>query len=96
MLAPNAYINDGLLDVIIILAFPLTDVGKVIQEILNQSFVGKYVKRFRTKWVEAMPHQTRSVNLDGEPYRADHIYFEVLPEAIQLVLPEDCPCILKV
>jgi lipid kinase YegS len=92
ILAPEAYIDDGLLDIMIILSFPFSDVGLVIQEIMNPSS-GKYVKRFRSQWVESWPQQTRSVNLDGEPYDADHIRFEILPQEIQLVLPENCPCI---
>jgi len=43
VLAPNAYINDGLLDVMIILTFPLSDVTEVIQEILNPSMGVKVV-----------------------------------------------------
>jgi lipid kinase YegS len=94
ILAPDAWINDGLLDVMIILTFPFSEVGQVIQEHLNPSSMGQYIKRFRTKWVESWPHEKRRVNLDGEPYEADHIRFEVMPGEIQLVLPEDCPCIL--
>jgi len=93
ILAPEAYINDGLLNVMIILAFPFTDVGLVLQEILNPTSEGKYVKRFSTKWVESWPTQTRSVNLDGEPYEADHIRFDILQNVIQCVLPENCPCL---
>ncbi len=94
-LAADAYINDGLVNIMLILAFPLRDAGQVIQEVLNPSSSGKYVKRFCSKWVEIWPDQDRSVNLDGEPYKSDHIRFDVLPEAIQLVLPKDCPCLIK-
>ncbi len=95
ILAANAYINDGLLDIMIILAFPLKAAGQVIQEVLNPYSSGEYVKRFCSKWVEAWPDQGRIVNLDGESYKFNHIRFDVLPEAIQLVLPKDCPCISK-
>ncbi|MEA3468198.1 MAG: lipid kinase YegS [Thermodesulfobacteriota bacterium] len=95
ILAPDAYINDGLLDVMIIFAFPVTELTQVIQEVLDPSFPGKYIKRFRTKWIEAWPQETRSINLDGEPFLVDHIRFDVLPAEIQLVLPKDCPCIRR-
>jgi lipid kinase YegS len=94
ILAPDAYINDGLLDVMVILTFPFSEVAQVIQEHLNPSSSGQYIKRFRTSWLESWPHQKRTVNLDGEPYEADHIRFQVQPREIQLVLPEDCPCIM--
>ena len=93
VLAPNAYINDGLFDILIILTFPLADVPQVIQEILNPTADGQYVRRFRSSWVESWPSSRRSVNLDGEPYEADHILFEVMPGEVQLVLPEGCPCL---
>ncbi len=95
VLAADAYINDGLLDIMAILAFPLTAAGQVIQEMLNPSASGDYVKRFRSTWVEAWPDQARSVNLDGEPYKARHIRFDVLPKKIQLVVPDKCPCLIK-
>ncbi len=94
VLAPEAYINDGLLDVMIILTFPISDIGQVIQEILNPSYESRYVRRFRSKWVESWPQRKRTVNLDGEPYEADHIRFEVMPRQLKLVLPRGCPCLL--
>jgi len=33
------------------------------------------------------------VNLDGEPYQNKKIRFETVPGAIDLVLPESCPCL---
>ena len=93
MLSPQACIDDGLLDVVVILSFPLKDSWRAIREIRHPVRPGKYVKRFRTQWVESYPGETRSVNLDGEPYLADSIRFEVLPAAIDLVLPEGCPCL---
>jgi len=33
------------------------------------------------------------INLDGEPYRWDHIKFEMLPQYLPMVLPEGCPLI---
>lgn len=95
VLAPDAHINDGFLDVLIIFSFPFTDVGQVIQEVLNPSTTGKYVKRFQTKWLESRPEQTRSVNLDGEPYKTNHLRIDVLPADIQFVLPKDCPCLIR-
>jgi lipid kinase YegS len=93
LLAPDACIDDGLLDVTVILTFPLRDFWKAIREIRHPGKPGKYLKRFRTKWVESHPGQTRSVNLDGEPYLADSIRFEVVSGEIDLILPESSPCL---
>ena len=92
--APDACLDDGLLDVMVILAFPVGALGQVIQEVINPLTDGRYVKRFRTIWMESWHDKTRSVNLDGEPYKASHIRFDVVPGALQLVLPQGCPCLM--
>ncbi len=95
VLAPNAYIDDWLLDLLVIISFTLYDIAQVVQEVIDTESDGKYVKRFRSRWVESWPKSTRSVNLDGEPYLNEHIRFEIVPQAIQLVLPKNCPCIFQ-
>jgi len=93
VLAPNAYINDGLLDVLLLLDFALENVPQVIKEILEPSTDGEFVKRFQSSWVETFPSTKRVVNLDGEPYEAEHIRFEVLHGEIKMILPKNCPCV---
>lgn len=96
VLAPKAYINDGLLDIVLVTTFPAYDIDIVIAELLNPSLAGKYIKRFQTRWVEATSRGgTDQINLDGEPYFASKIRFEVIPEALDLVLPDNCPCIRR-
>ncbi len=94
LLAPEALINDGLLDILMVTTFPVYDLDVVISELLTPNLNGRYVKRFQTKWVEATSHgNVRQVNLDGEPLHAQKIRFEAIPNSIKLVLPEDCPCV---
>ena len=93
VLAPKAFINDGLLDVVIISQFPLADIPRVLEEIRNPSADGLYIKYFQTPWIESVSDEIIPVNLDGEPYQSKKIRFEVMPEAIKLVLPESCPCL---
>ena len=95
VLSPNAYINDGLLDAVIILEFSLVDVAQVVSELLDPTIKGEFVKRFQTTWVESIPKNMRFVNLDGEPYEAEKIHFEILPKEIEVVLPKNCPCLLS-
>ena len=94
VLSPNAYINDGLLDAVVILEFSLVDVAQVVSELLDPTIEGEFVKRFQTTWVESIPKNMRFVNLDGEPYESEKIHFEILPKEIEVVLPKGCPCIL--
>ena len=93
VLAPNAYINDGLLDVVILSQFPLGDIPRVIEEIKHPSANGRYVKYFQTPWLESSADEVIPLNLDGEPYQNRQIRFEIVPGAIDLVLPESCPCL---
>lgn len=93
VLAPQALINDGLLDVVIVSEFPFSEIAQVIQEIQNPTADGRYVKCFQTPWLESTSEEIIPLNLDGEPYRNKQIRFEIVPEAINLVLPDSCPCI---
>lgn len=91
VLAPNAYINDGLLDMVIISNPPLTELHILLDELKNPSSHGKYIKYFQTPWIETLSEEIIPVNLDGEPYQNKKIRFEIVPDAIDLVLPNYCP-----
>jgi len=93
VLAPDAFINDGLLDVISISAFSLTDIPQVIDEIDNPSGSGTFIKYAQTPWVESASEMLIPVNLDGEPYSSHKIRFEVIPNAIDLVIHKESPCL---
>ncbi len=91
VLAPHACINDGLLDILSVSEFSMADLAEVIEEIQTPSIDGKFVRHFQTPWLEAESDAVIPLNLDGEPYESRNIRFEILPGAIDLVLPEDCP-----
>ena len=92
-LAPTALINDGLLDSVALHHFPPEALGQVIKELTDTEANGDYVKRFRVPWAEWESDVEMPINLDGEPIKTNNIRFEVLPGAIKLVLPENCPLI---
>ena len=92
-LAPEALLNDGLLDLLVINRFALTDVPQVLQELTNPGTEGTFIKRFKAPWLEGESEQSIPINLDGEPYSANRVRFSVKPGAIDVVLPPDCPCI---
>lgn len=93
ILAQNAFINDGLFDVVIVLEFPISSLSQVLNEIQNPSAHNEYIKSFRTPWLESESKTVIPLNLDGEPYKNKKIRFEVVPNAIKLVLPAHCPCL---
>ncbi len=93
VLAPNALINDGLLDVVGISKFTLIDIPQVLEEIRYPSSEGVFVRYLQTPWIESESAKIIPVNLDGEPYRNHKIRFEVVPSAIDLIIPKDSPCL---
>ena len=69
------------------------DIATLLDEKNNPSTEGKYIKSFKTTWVESESEEIIPVNFDGEPYRNKKIRFEIVPSAIDLVLPVGCPCL---
>jgi lipid kinase YegS len=92
-LAPEARIDDGLLDIVLLSPFPIADVAVVAREIAEPTPDGKYVTCFQAPWVEVKARDPIPVNLDGEPISDDEIRFEIVPRAVRMVLPSDCPCV---
>jgi len=94
-LAPLALIDDGLLDIVALLSFPKEHSLQVVDELLNPEIKGDYVKRFIVPWAKWQSDAEFPTNLDGEPIKAKKILYQVMPNSINLVLPEKCP-VLKV
>lgn len=93
-LAPTAFINDGLLDILIINAFSATDVPEVLQELKNTDGDGEFIQRMKIEWIEGNSERSIPINLDGEPFAANRVRISVVPKAISVILPPDCPCII--
>lgn len=98
-LAPEARIDDGLLDVVSIEPFALPDIPEVAAELAAVVSAGapwrggRWIVRQRVPWVEAESPGELPVNLDGEPMRAHRFRFEAVPGAVSMILPADCPCL---
>ncbi len=88
VLAPNAKINDGLMDVTLLKGFTPIDLPKVIEEISSSTTDGEFCFHFQTHWLEIDFPLTLPLNLDGEPYHCEQVRFEVKPKAIQFVIPQ--------
>ena len=92
-LAPLARIDDGLLDVVGLRSFPASALPKVINELTDPGVDGDYVVRLKVPWVEWESDVDIPINLDGEPIKTRKVRFEVIPDAVKLVLPEETPII---
>ena len=90
-LAPSALIDDGLLDVVGLHDFPAKALPQVLSELGAEDASGTYVRRYKVPWVEWECSVEMPINLDGEPIRTKKVRFEVLPRALRIVLPPDCP-----
>jgi len=95
VLTPKAFIDDGLLDVMIIKEVLNADIATLLDEIRDPSEKGQYINYFQTTWFHGTSEMIIPVNLDGEPYQDRDIHFEVIPGAVDLVLPQDCPCLVQ-
>ncbi|MDF2183993.1 lipid kinase YegS [Grimontia hollisae] len=93
VLGPQAMLNNGMLDSIVLRHFPLEALAQVIAELKDDTLNGVYVRRVRTPWIEWQSEEEMPINLDGEPISAKYIRFEAIPDAIRLVLPPNCPLI---
>ena len=91
LLAPAARIDDGMLDVVGLHHFSAIDLPQVLSELSALEESGAFLQRYRAPWVEWESSNAIPVNLDGEPIEVRKIRFEVVPGAISLVLPADCP-----
>ena len=90
ILAPNALLDDGLLDVVALHCFPADSFDEVIEELMIPAVNGKYVSRHRVPWVEWSSDEIMPINLDGEPVRENAVRFEIVAKTIRLVVPDDC------
>jgi lipid kinase YegS len=93
VLAPQALINDGMLDLVSISEFKLSDIPKIMEEIKNPTESGEFIKYIKAPWIESKSKNIIPVNLDGEPYSSRNIRFEVVPNAIDLVISKGSPCL---
>jgi YegS/Rv2252/BmrU family lipid kinase len=92
-LAPEAMLDDGLLDIVALRTFPPSAVAQVVSEMLAGHGDGDYVERMRAPWMEVVAPAPIPVNLDGEPMSGTIFRFECVPGCVHMVLPADCPCL---
>ena len=88
--APRAYIDDGLLDVLVVRQISPTVLLAAARELQELAPDGEYISYFQTPWLEVHSEEAIPVNLDGEPLRFSTVRYEAVPKAIQLIVPPNC------
>ena len=86
-LCPDALINDGLLQLRLLIAGELLPalVASLFNEDDNKNIVSAALP-----WLEIDAPHEMTFNLDGEPLKGKHFRIEVLPNAILCRLPPNC------
>lgn len=85
--APRAYIDDGLLDVLVVRQISPTALLAATRELQQLPADGEYISYWQTPWLEFRSEEAIAVSLDGEPLRFSTVRYEAVPKAISLVLP---------
>jgi lipid kinase YegS len=88
---PRAFIDDGLLDVLVIRQIPATALLTAARELQQLSPDGEYISYWQTPWIEVYSEEMIPVNLDGEPMEFSSVRYEAVPRAIRLIVPPNCP-----
>ena len=89
--APRAYLDDGLLDVLVVRHIAPTALLAAARELQRLSSDGEYISYWQTPWLEVHSEEAIPVSLDGEPLHFSTVRYEAVPKAIQLIVPPNCP-----
>ena len=91
-MTPDAVIDDGLFDITLIPDHPddrFTGLVRDLAHLRLNSHAGFHHLRASSLRIES--EKTLQINLDGEPVSGNAFAFDMLPLALQAVLPPDCP-----
>jgi lipid kinase YegS len=88
---PRARVDDGLLDVLSVRDIPALALLTAARELQELSPDGEYISYWQTPWAEVHTEEAIPVNLDGEPMQFSSVRYEVVPRAIRLIVPPNCP-----
>lgn len=93
-LCPEARLDDGLLELIIMPELPPSaSVPDALADLLREGFgaIQRNGVRARLPWLEIDASESLQINLDGEPIETERVRFDVLAGAVRFHLPEGCP-----
>lgn len=88
-IAAEAYLDDGLVDVIVIPVLPTLDLLSAgVNLAIDRWYRPEQVELFRARRVRILATPELNYSVDGEPLRQIEARFEVLPRVLACVVPE--------
>tara|TARA_R110002096_G_scaffold74101_1_gene175496 strand:+ start:19292 stop:20218 length:927 start_codon:yes stop_codon:yes gene_type:complete len=89
-IAPNAKLNDGLMDIAILKKFPDLAIPIFTYQIFKKKIdESKYSDMFQAKEV-FVKQKSEKIHLDGEPFQlGKSLHFKVLPGALNILAPKE-------
>lgn len=88
LIAPHAIIDDGWLDVCLIHTMPTLEFLALLRRVSEGEHVeDSRVTYFRSRGLELAFDRRLAVNTDGQPLEAERCRYEVLPQALRVVVP---------
>ena len=90
IIAPNASINDGLLDVCLIKKIPLFEAPLLsLLLFLRKIDVSKRIEIIKTSELTILQHKSRVVHIDGDPqYLTKKLQIKVNPLSLKVIVPQ--------
>jgi YegS/Rv2252/BmrU family lipid kinase len=93
--APRAWLDDGLLDLVCVRDADLTKWRAVYQEMANPDWhENEYVDYRQLRSFQFETDEPFQMNLDGEPLVGTRFEFEIVERRLPFVLPADCGLLL--
>lgn len=92
-LCPDAWLNDGLLDLNLLPKTDQQSFSHTLQYFMldNGAVMQDQMIHHKLPWLEIEAEQTMNINVDGEPLSGQVLRFETLPLALRVHLPRNSP-----
>ncbi|MDX2196338.1 MAG: diacylglycerol kinase family lipid kinase [Cytophagales bacterium] len=88
-IAPNANMQDGLIDVCIMKPFPPINIVELGYKLFTRGIENsRYFETFKTDSIEVLREQDGEIHVDGEPVNAEKkLTIKVIPSSLNIITP---------